>query len=207
PKLGEELYTPVANAKTGCTANSTCTKVVKPSYCEVNTTTSIGLCVTTVNEIATTLSPAASTTADTTLANTTSATSTAGTTTISDSGTTTVAAANETTTAKPVASTTTKSSYEEMTELIRERIVTIHNDNRRALAKGQVKNGPSANCPQAKNMYVMRYDLDLEQEAQLYANLCPTSGSRIDARPDNGENFELLSSKTIPYLDAFVDVR
>ncbi|KHJ96865.1 SCP-like protein [Oesophagostomum dentatum] len=53
PKLGEPLYTPVANGK-GCTADTTCKKVIKESICQTDATTGTKgpLCETNATEVA-----------------------------------------------------------------------------------------------------------------------------------------------------------
>ncbi|VDM85086.1 unnamed protein product [Strongylus vulgaris] len=53
-------------------------------------------------------------------------------------------------------------------------------------------------------MLEMIYDMDLELAAQAYADQCHTTGSAISTRPLFGENFHIISSRTINYLDATV---
>ncbi|RCN48494.1 hypothetical protein ANCCAN_05490 [Ancylostoma caninum] len=68
------------------------------------------------------------------------------------------------------------------------------------LARGLVRNGKvgNPNCPQATNMYKMRYDMTMESEAQMYANSCPAKGSEVSARPSSsGENFHIFRSLII----------
>ncbi|KAL6731462.1 hypothetical protein Aduo_002328 [Ancylostoma duodenale] len=52
------------------------------------------------------------------------------------------------------------------------------------------------------NMYRMRYDMELEMEAQTYANNCSKDGSPLSTRPYSGENTEVLPPTTTPYLEA-----
>ncbi|EPB69403.1 SCP-like protein [Ancylostoma ceylanicum] len=94
-----------------------------------------------------------------------------------------------------------------MTQEVRDKIISFHNDYRSTLARGLVRNGKEGNpnCPTAMNMYRMRYDMALEKEAQAYANSCPTVGSELSTRPYSGENMELIPSTTAPYLKVVED--
>ncbi|VDM74856.1 unnamed protein product [Strongylus vulgaris] len=103
--------------------------------------------------------------------------------------------------------TTPKTNPSEMTNEIRNRMLTMHNWRRSQLALGNIRNGKQGNrnLPTAQNMLMMRYDMSLENEAQAYASRCPTSGSAVATRPASGENFALISSSSSA-LDAAVRV-
>ncbi|KIH48972.1 hypothetical protein ANCDUO_20955 [Ancylostoma duodenale] len=76
------------------------------------------------------------------------------------------------------------------------------------LARGIVRNGKpgNPNCPQATNMYRMRYDRTMESEAQMYANSCPAQGSQVSARPSlSGENFQIFYSTIISPNEAITN--
>ncbi|KIH58275.1 SCP-like protein, partial [Ancylostoma duodenale] len=91
-----------------------------------------------------------------------------------------------------------------MTPNIRQRIVDIHNEYRSQLARGLVRSGKpgKANLHTATNMYKMRYDMTLEEEAQAYVDSCPLAGSALSTRRQSGENFEVNPSPTISCLSA-----
>ncbi|RCN53245.1 hypothetical protein ANCCAN_00804, partial [Ancylostoma caninum] len=112
------------------------------------------------------------------------------------------------TTTRPVPSTTLIDSCDNMTPYIRQRIVDIHNEYRSQLAKGQVRSGKpgKANLYTATNIYKMRYDLTLEEEAQAYVDSCPRGGSALSTRPQSGENIEVNPSQTISCLVAVENV-
>ncbi|RCN47296.1 SCP-like protein [Ancylostoma caninum] len=114
----------------------------------------------------------------------------------------TAAPATESTAA---AAETTAQSSGGMTQELRDKVVNMHNYYRSMLARGLVRNGKvgNPNCPQATNMYKMRYDMAMESEAQMYADSCPARGSQVSARPSlSGENFQIFNSVIISPNDA-----
>ncbi|VDM79419.1 unnamed protein product [Strongylus vulgaris] len=54
------------------------------------------------------------------------------------------------------------------------------------------------------NMYRMRYDKNLEKDAQKYADSCPTSASQLSTRSNYGENIEVIEDTSISCADAIV---
>ncbi|KHJ75568.1 SCP-like protein, partial [Oesophagostomum dentatum] len=101
---------------------------------------------------------------------------------------------------------TTIGPKEEMTQEMRDRVLLMHNYRRSQLAQGLVRNGVEGNpnCPQGMNIYRMKYDMDLENEALAYANTCPAGASDVSTRPNSGENTHIFSSATMSYYDALV---
>ncbi|PIO62994.1 SCP-like protein [Teladorsagia circumcincta] len=91
-----------------------------------------------------------------------------------------------------------------MTEVIRARIIDIHNYRRSRLARGLVPNGPSGKTlDEGMNIYELAYNMNLEQEAQKYADTCPSMGSPLASRKSIGENFGMIpSSFATTYYDA-----
>ncbi|CAJ0595455.1 unnamed protein product [Cylicocyclus nassatus] len=168
----KDLWEAYATTK-GCTKNSTC-KLVKDALKEIDADL-VGACDTSTGLCVTEMKETPPTT--------------------------TTATPSTTVTTQPTTTITTNSN-EKMTDEIREHIITMHNYRRANLAKGSIRNGKEGNpnCPTAQNMYEMRYDMDLETEAQTYANQCPTKRSTMQ-----GENFQKHSSITISYYDAAVE--
>ncbi|CAJ0594539.1 unnamed protein product [Cylicocyclus nassatus] len=107
-----------------------------------------------------------------------------------------------TTSSSPSTSTTTKGWSGCMTDYTRNQVVSTINEYRSSLAKGQVQNGPvskrKGKCPPARNMYKMRYDQELENEAQKYASTCPAKpGSALNTRAFRGESIAVIKDTTI----------
>ncbi|CAJ0588664.1 unnamed protein product [Cylicocyclus nassatus] len=88
----------------------------------------------------------------------------------------------------------TKPPVGPMSTACRAQVMYLHNLYRILLAEGLIRNGKRGkpNLPKAANLYRMRYDMDLEAEAQRYANTCPTAPSSVSSRPNSGENFEIV---------------
>ncbi|KHJ89724.1 SCP-like protein [Oesophagostomum dentatum] len=80
---------------------------------------------------------------------------------------------------------------------------------RSSLAQGNVRNGAEGNinCPIAQNMCRMRYDMNLETEAQAYADTCPAGASEVSTRPESGENTEIFSDSTLTNMKVVVQAQ
>ncbi|KAL6744168.1 hypothetical protein Aduo_017129 [Ancylostoma duodenale] len=90
-----------------------------------------------------------------------------------------------------------------MSDQARNLIVDIHNRRRTVLAQGLVRNGRNNyNMPQGSNIMTMRYNCDLEKDAQMYADLCTSAGSPEATRPLWGENFSIIQDTLDPILAA-----
>ncbi|EYC26225.1 hypothetical protein Y032_0010g1028 [Ancylostoma ceylanicum] len=119
--------------------------------------------------------------------------------------TTTTTTTSTTTTTTPTTTTTTPG--ETMTQELRDKVITMHNYRRSILARGEVRNGKpgNPNCPTAMNMYKMKYDMSMEEEAKAYASECPLAGSPSSDRL-TGENFHLFQGNhTIPFMNAITN--
>ncbi|KAL6732559.1 hypothetical protein Aduo_003309 [Ancylostoma duodenale] len=202
PKLDEPLYIPAPKKNTqGCKSNKTCKTLVKDSQC-IKTTAPpppqppsyAGLCETTT-----------ALTIDSDTTTTEAPTSTTSETEATTSDTETPSTSTEELTTSTAEATTTKG--EEMTQELRDKVVSMHNHYRSILARGLVRNGKEGNpnCPTAMNMYEMRYDTAMEVEAQAYANSCPEGGSPVSTRPNSGENNQTFFSIIISNDDAITN--
>ncbi|KAK6731198.1 hypothetical protein RB195_007576 [Necator americanus] len=178
PKRGEPLYLPGPNAKR-CTKNA-CTKAIEGSTCITDTdstdTFPAGLCRTKELVVPET-DPVTESTIEPNPEKSSEATSTPNT------------------------------NPNIMTQEIRDRIITLHNFRRTLLAKGEVRNGKQGNpnCGTATNMYRMKYNMSLEEEAQAYANTCALDISDVSTRPQSGENAYVIVSPDIQPLPAIIE--
>ncbi|PIO69526.1 SCP-like protein, partial [Teladorsagia circumcincta] len=103
-------------------------------------------------------------------------------------------------------SSTTSMATNPITQKIRDKVIFMHNFRRSRLAQGLVPNGLSGhNAPPGQNINNMSYSIDLESEAQKYADECAASGSSLESRNNTGENFGTVSTSSAnTYYDAVV---
>ncbi|KAK5967913.1 hypothetical protein GCK32_006495 [Trichostrongylus colubriformis] len=104
----------------------------------------------------------------------------------------------------PTTSTTTPGSHGIITEEIRLKIINMHNYRRSRLAQGLVPNGKTGgNLPAGSNIFMMKYNVELERAAQAYADTCPSGGST--SLTTMGENFASISSITKTFYDCICE--
>ncbi|CAJ0600862.1 unnamed protein product [Cylicocyclus nassatus] len=81
-----------------------------------------------------------------------------------------------------------------MTDTLRSQFLDMHNYRRSLLALGKVKRDDNSYLLPATNMLQLRYDCALEAAALAYASKCPSHGSNVETRRDEGENFYKIPS-------------
>ncbi|KAL6732445.1 hypothetical protein Aduo_003205 [Ancylostoma duodenale] len=85
----------------------------------------------------------------------------------------------------------------EMTDVIRNEILRMHNWRRTKLAQGRIKNGKNNYyLPKASNMYKMKYDCNLETSALTYAKQCQLGPSNPPTEGENVHSAALTQNKT-----------
>ncbi|PIO75673.1 SCP-like protein [Teladorsagia circumcincta] len=113
------------------------------------------------------------------------------TTATSEAATTTEATTVASTTTTPISATTVPPNP--MTEALRLKVIDMHNYRRSRLAQGLVPNAETGkNAPAGSNIYELKYNLDLEKDAQQYANTCPQTPSPVSSRSSQGETLQVL---------------
>ncbi|KAL6744171.1 hypothetical protein Aduo_017132 [Ancylostoma duodenale] len=80
-----------------------------------------------------------------------------------------------------------------MTDTLRKRFHTAHNNLRSKLAKGDIYFEGKGRLPSAGDMYYMTYDCDLEAGAQQHASGCSLRPSSSSSRKDVGENTRVIA--------------
>ncbi|WKX91217.1 hypothetical protein Q1695_009781 [Nippostrongylus brasiliensis] len=184
PQLYTSLYVP---GPSGCTSNDDCSIELPQSKCNI------------VGPVAGLCTPGALV-----FPNKTSPAPVTSTTTTSTTAITTI------TTPPTIAEVPTEvPATDNMTDNVRDMIVDMHNNLRSLLAQGRADAGSGSNidiCKPSQNMYRMKYDRSLEEEAQLFADQCPDTdlGSPVSSRPLSGENMKVISSYNISVSSAFV---
>ncbi|CAJ0591429.1 unnamed protein product [Cylicocyclus nassatus] len=80
-----------------------------------------------------------------------------------------------------------------MTDSLRTLFLNMHNYRRAKLALGKVISYNRKRMPPAKNIFKLSYACGLEAAALRYATYCPSTKSKANVRPLQGENFLRLA--------------